>query len=220
MPTASTTPIADAVESITTPGAAPTAFDREQAGLRRQGPPDLTRALGAPLPDAVLLSPTGAPVTIDDARHGTAAVIVLYRGAWCPFCNIALRNYQEHLLPGLRRRGVTLVALSPQKPDGSLSMTEKNALDYAVLSDPANQIAAGLGVLTSPTEDARALQLEHGLDVAAQNIDNTTQVPMPTVVIIDRIGNIRWIDVHPDYTTRTEPDEVLAALDALDALEL
>jgi hypothetical protein len=33
--------------------------------------------------------------------------------------------------------------------------------------------------------------------------------------LVDGQGVIRWIDVHPDYTTRTEPAEILAAVDEL-----
>ncbi len=35
---------------------------------------------------------------------------------------------------------------------------------------------------------------------------------MPAVVIVDAAGVIRWIDVHPDYSTRTEPAEILRVL--------
>jgi hypothetical protein len=35
---------------------------------------------------------------------------------------------------------------------------------------------------------------------------------MPTTVLVDAEGTIRWIDVHPDYTTRSEPDEILSAI--------
>jgi hypothetical protein len=39
---------------------------------------------------------------------------------------------------------------------------------------------------------------------------------MPTVAILDGDRTIRWIDVHRDYTSRSEPSDILAALDALD----
>jgi hypothetical protein len=35
---------------------------------------------------------------------------------------------------------------------------------------------------------------------------------MPTVAIVDAEGILRWIGVHPNYTTRTEPAAVLEAL--------
>jgi hypothetical protein len=38
---------------------------------------------------------------------------------------------------------------------------------------------------------------------------------MPTVVITDVGHVVRWIDVHSDYSTRTEPAQILSALDRL-----
>jgi alkyl hydroperoxide reductase subunit AhpC len=40
-------------------------------------------------------------------------------------------------------------------------------------------------------------------------------VPIPTVALIDPEGTIRWIDIHPDYATRTEVAEIIAGLDTL-----
>jgi peroxiredoxin len=107
---------------------------------------------GDVLPDAELIDAHGVSVMLDAARGGRPAVIVLYRGTWCPFCNLVLRTYQQDLVPTLGQRGVGLIAISPQKPDGSLSMQEKNELTFTVLSDPGNQVAAALGVLTAPNE--------------------------------------------------------------------
>ena len=36
---------------------------------------------------------------------------------------------------------------------------------------------------------------------------------MPAAVILDASHAIRWIDVHPDYSSRTEPQQILDALD-------
>ncbi len=83
---------------------------------------------------------------------------------------------------------------------------------FTVLSDPGNQIAGQLGILTAPSDGTRAAQLQLGLDLTQVNADGTTALPMPTVVIADADGVIRWIDVHRDYTTRTEPGQVLQAV--------
>ena len=135
------------------------AFTREQAELAAAGIPDGVIAVGALLPDADLLDPFGAPATLHDAIGDQPAVVVLYRGAWCPYCNIALRIYQSELLPELTRRAVALVAISPQRPDGSLTMREKSELTFTVLSDPGNQVARVVGVLSAPSGQARAAQL-------------------------------------------------------------
>jgi peroxiredoxin len=191
------------------------AFRAEQAALQAGGVPDGIAAPGEAMPDAQLLDVHGAPTTLSEAVAGRNAVVALYRGAWCPYCNLTLRAYQEDLVPQLAQRDIPLLAISPQKPDGSLSAQEKNELSFTVLSDPGNQVAAALGVLTSPSDDARAAQRSLGLELSEANADGTHGLPMPTVVIVDSAGMIRWVDVHPNYTTRTEVADIIDALSAL-----
>jgi peroxiredoxin len=191
------------------------AFGAEQAALQAGGLPDGIAAPGDAMPDVQLLDVHGAPTTLAKAVGGRGAVVALYRGAWCPYCNLTLRAYQEDLVPQLAQRDIPLLAISPQKPDGSLSTQEKNELSFTVLSDPGNQVAAALGVLTTPTDDARAAQRTVGLDLSEANADGTHGLPMPTVVIVDNAGIIRWIDVHPNYTTRTEVADIVDALRVL-----
>ncbi|WP_156485674.1 peroxiredoxin-like family protein [Tsukamurella pseudospumae] len=189
-------------------------FAAEQRSLSGTAPTGVASP-GTPLPDGAVLDPYGTPTTLRAVLGGRPAVIVFYRGAWCPYCNLTLHTYQAELAPALAARGVELVAISPQKPDGSLSAAEKNELTFAVLSDPGLAIADALGIVTAPSDDARAAQLELGLDVTAANADGTTRLPYPTVLVVDAGGTIRWIDVHPDYTTRTEPSAILEVVDAL-----
>jgi len=190
------------------------AFAREQAALAQAPDPEGVAPVGTVLPDAELLDVDGAARTLGEAVGAGPAVLVLYRGHWCPYCNIALRTYQSELLPTLRERGVPLIAVSPQKPDGSLTMKEKHELTYEVLSDPGMVLARAANVVTEPAEEAIAAQLELGLDLAEVNADGTRALPMPTVAILDGERTIRWIEVHRDYTRRSEPTDVLAALEA------
>jgi hypothetical protein len=102
-----------------------------------------------------------------------------------------------------------------QKPDGSLTMQQKNDLAFTVVSDPGNTIAGRLGILAGPSEEARAVQLQLGLDLTSVNADGTVTLPMPATIILDASRTVRWIDVHPDYSTRTESRQVINALDHL-----
>jgi peroxiredoxin len=191
------------------------AFGREQAALAAEGPPARIAEPGTTVPDADLLDVHGAPTTLYAATGDQPAVLVLYRGAWCPYCNVALSVYQHYLLAPLTARSIGLIAVSPQTPDGALSMQQKHDLGFTVVSDPGNSMAGALGVLTRPTDEAQAAQLQLGLDLTAVNVDGTITLPMPTVAITDADHTLRWIDVHPDYSTRTEPAQVLSALDQL-----
>ena len=196
------------------PDAPPSPFALEQAALAAAGVPEGVIAVGSKLPDVEMLDVHGEPTTLYDALGDQPAVLVTYRGGWCPYCNIALNTYQSELVPELGRRGVALLAINPQAPDGSLSMQEKNDLTFTVLSDPGNRLSREIGVVITPSDAARAAQLSRGLDIAAGNVDGTPEIPMPTAVVVDSDHVVRWVDVHPDYTTRSEPEEILAALDA------
>ena len=209
-----TTTIASQVAALHKGRSSDNVWAVEQAALSRTTQ-TAALPLGADFPDGELLSPTGEPTTLAATLNGSAGVIVFYRGAWCPYCNLALATYRSSLSGPLAQRGIILVALSPQTPDGSMTMQEKHDLDFAVLSDPGNQIAGALGILTHPSVAAREAQLQHGLDLTKINADGTTTLPMPTVAIVDRGGKLAWIDIHPAYSTRTEPQQILDALDQL-----
>jgi len=185
----------------------------EQKMLDAAGVPEGAAKAGSALPDSDLLDAHGQATTLRAARAGKPAVVVFYRGAWCPYCNVALRKYQANLVPELDARGIALIAVSPQKPDGSLSMAEKNDLTFSVLSDPGNQIAGALGILTAPTEDARGSMHAIGVDLSALNSDGTYTLPMVTVAVVDAAGVIRWIDVAPNHARPTEVAEIISALD-------
>jgi peroxiredoxin len=190
-------------------------FDAAVARLRAAGVPADVMTPGSHVADVDLIDAQGNPTSLYALTGDKPAAVVLYRGVWCPYCNLALKSYGDQLPVPLQERGVELIAVSPQKPDGSLSMQEKLDLAFPVVSDPGNALAAQLGVLmASSGEEVLSAQRQLGLDVRAINADGTEGLPMPTVLLIDAEHRLAWIDVHPDFTTRTEVEDVLHAVDA------
>ncbi|WP_082452558.1 peroxiredoxin-like family protein [Frigoribacterium sp. Leaf44] len=192
-------------------------FDDEQSALREAGVPDDAVKPGDTVVEATLLTPQGTEVSLAETVGEGPAVLVFYRGAWCPYCNLTLKTYQAELLPRLRERGVALVAISPQTPEGSEASVTNGSLEFPVLSDPGNVLSGALGIRTEPSADARAVHTQLGFDVADSNADATGDIPFPTVLVVDHDGVVVFADVHTDYTTRTEVDEIVAALDLLEA---
>jgi peroxiredoxin len=187
-------------------------FAAEQQRWREQGVPEGTVAAGDVLADFTLPDATGAPVSLSETLADGPAVVVFYRGGWCPYCNIALRAYQTELLPELDARGVRLVAISPQSPNQSLSTSEKAELSFTVLSDPGARVARRLGIAFQPAEHVLAAQRELGLDLTQVNADGSPDLPMPTVLIVDPDRTVRFADTRADYTARTEVADILDAL--------
>lgn len=190
-------------------------FTDEQRALLDAGVPANAVTVGSPLPEARLIDASGTQIDLATVVAGAPAVLVFYRGAWCPYCNVALKTYQAELAPILRDAGVALVAISPQTPDGSATAVQEWELDFTVLSDPANALSRDLGIFTEPSGEAREAHTALGFDVADSNADGTAGIPFPTVLVIDAQGVVRFADVHVDYTSRTESADILAAVRAL-----
>lgn len=188
------------------------AFDRSIQDLLDQGVPVGAVKVGDTLESFTLTDAANALVTLDQLVESGPAVIVFYRGGWCPYCNLALRTYQRELVPELAAFGAQLVAISPQAPDQSLSTAEKAELDFTVLSDPGNRVARSVGIVFQQAEEVLEAQRQLGLDLAEVNAEGSTELPRPTVLIVDQDRTVRFVDVQPDYTARTEVADILAGL--------
>jgi len=190
-------------------------FDRSIENLLDQGVPSDAVKVGDRLDSFTLDDATGVPVSLEQILAAGPAVIVFYRGGWCPYCNLALRTYQHDLVPQMGRFGARLVAISPQSPDESLSTVEKASLSFTVLSDPGSRLAQRIGIAFQEADEVLAAQRKLGLDLAQVNAEGSTHLPRPTVIIVDRSRVVRFVDVQPDYTARTEVADIIAALAAL-----
>ena len=125
-----------------------------------------------------------------------------------------MRAYQQEF-PEIERRGGTLVAVSPQLPDGSLTTAETNELAFDVLSDVGNVVARSYGLLWKLPPALVDLYRTRGIDLVAANGNDAWELPIPGTFVIDREGVVRLASVDPDYRSRLEPVAILDALDAL-----
>jgi peroxiredoxin len=187
----------------------PEIFAVLEADRRRAGGTKFAE-VGDEVDDFTLPGADGEPVSLGDLVADGPAVLVFYRGQWCPYCNLTLRTYQQELVPELTALGATLAAVSPQRPDGSLPVAE---LEFPVLSDVGSVVARGLG-LSFPVSDAVREAME-ALGTDLGEVNGTWELVHPAVVVADRDRVIRFADVHPDFVTRTEPALILEAVKAL-----
>jgi peroxiredoxin len=144
-----------------------------------------------------------------------ALVLTFYRGVWCPYCNLELQAIQE-ALPEIEGRGATVVAISPQTAANSRRSARDNKLDFAILSDPGNGVAAAFGLRFKLPDYLVALYRDgFKNDLAVVNGDASWTLPMPARFVIDQGGTIAYAEVNPDYTHRPDPSDLLPTLDRL-----
>ena len=172
-------------------------------------------ALGEKAPDFRLPNSRGKEVSLYERLAHGPVVLSFYRGAWCPFCSLELRALQE-ALPEIRAAGARLMAVSPQTADRALSLVEEHGLEFDLLSDATQKAIREYRLqFAVPREIEEIYRGVFGLDVGRENADGSWNLPVPATFVIDPSGTVRARHVAMDYTTRMEPDEILAALAAM-----
>jgi peroxiredoxin len=190
------------------------AFEEGIEAVRKSGATDKALKVGDKAPEFELPGANGKKVTLSELIARGPVVVTWYRGGWCPYCNIALRGFHKRL-PEIRAAGASLVAISPETPDNSLSTAEKNHLEFDVLSDRGLKVAHAYGVAYK-IPPVIAEQFKGRLDLAKRNDSDSGELPLGVTYVIDREGIIRYAFVDADYRKRAEPSDVLAALRGLD----
>lgn len=191
-------------------------FDQSVDDLVSAGVGNAAPKVGDHISDFVLSNQSGDQRSLAELRADGPVVLVFYRGGWCPYCNLELRTYQQ-ILPQLKAAGATLVAITPETPDNSLSTSEKNELEFEVLTDHAAAYAKEIGIAFSLPEDLRELYTSFGADLNQFNGDGLWDLPIPATFVIDTDGKIAFAHVDVDYTTRANTEDVLSAVESLRA---
>ena len=170
-------------------------------------------AVGTRAPNFRLQDARGGKVELAELRARGPVVVVFYRGPWCPYCNLQLAAFQG-ALDDIIAAGASLVAISPQTPDSSLTYAERAGLEFHVLSDVGNRVAREYGLVFTQAETSTAVSREIGLELCDYNGDDSHELPAASTFVISPDGIVQFASVSGDYRWRVGPEEVLAALTA------
>lgn len=169
--------------------------------------------IGDKAPNFTLNNALNQPVSLYNTLENGPVVLTWYRGGWCPYCNITLHHLQEHL-PEFKKAGATLLALTPELPDNSLNTSEKNNLEFTVLSDIGNTVGKTYGVVFELTKEVASIYQE-GFGLNQKNGDNSNELPLAATYVIDKKGLIQYAFLDADYKERAESKEIVSALNKL-----
>lgn len=170
--------------------------------------------LGSALPDAPLQAIDGGATTLAKAVGGKPAVIVFYRGGWCPYCNLQLSELRliDKDLQGL---GYQIIAISPDSPEELRKTLDKDSLTYTLLSDSSAAAIKAFGIAYRVDDATYSKLVGFGIDLEKSSGKPHRALPVPAVYIVDAAGTLQFSYVHPDYRVRIPAGTVLAAAKAI-----
>ncbi|AIY13814.1 peroxiredoxin-like family protein [Cellulophaga baltica] len=162
-------------------------------------------AINFTLPNAL-----GKKITLYDELENGPVILMWYRGGWCPYCNMQL-HYMQEMLPEFKKLGASLIAITPETPDNSISTKEKNDLEFEVLSDLDNKVGYEYKLVFKLTEDVKEIY-ENGFELSKFNGNDKGELPLAATYIIGQNKVIQYAFLDADYRNRAEPQDLLEHL--------
>jgi len=158
--------------------------------------------VGESAPDFVGRDLSGKEVRLSSLIGGRKALLLFYRGGWCPFCNEQLaaiaRDYER-----FQELSAIVVAVSGEVAEKGKDLLQKLHLPFVLLTDTSFEAIDRYGVRdTNVSEMLRARGI--------------SQLAKPSAFVIDATGIVRYKYVGKNAPDRPKNEDLLRALGEAD----
>ncbi|MGO1245284.1 MAG: peroxiredoxin-like family protein [Sphingobacterium sp.] len=165
--------------------------------------------IGEKIPALTLTDAMGEMIQLGKLFSEKPTIFVIYRGGWCPYCNLQLSGLQE-IEKDLTMLGYQIIAVSTDKPENLKASSDKGELGYTLLSDADLSLAKAMGLAFKAPEAYHKFLPE---TTGGKNKDML--LPVPSVFILNKAGEIRFEYIEPNFKERVSPDLLKVVAGAL-----
>ncbi len=169
---------------------------------------------GDEVPDFASHSFTGDTVSRDELVARGPLLIVFYRGGWCPYCNVQIRQLTL-AYPEFETREILPVLISVDEADAASLAQATYEIPFPVLSDPDLHAHEAFGVVMDVDAETVLRYEEYGIDLEAWSGRDHHKIAVASAFLVDEDGIVRWAHSSRDYRTRPSPQQLLDAADAI-----
>ena len=170
--------------------------------------------VGQSAPRFIVRTADNEAVDFDPRSLERPAVLISFRGGWCPFCNMHLSELKD-VVPQIDALGVDVLFLSGDRPELLYKSLQREAqedianLDYQILSDADAQAAIAFGIAFKASQKTIDRRLQKGQDIGDSSMALHGVLPVPSVFAVDSDGVIAFAYTNADYKVRLPADELL-----------
>lgn len=166
--------------------------------------------VGDVLPDFSLPDARGRIVTSGALLDRGPLVVAFFRGDWCPYCDVALRDL-DAVSPAIRDAGASLVGILPERLEQLRRTAESKTIGFPLLSDADGRFSKMCGVHYDIPAEHMDFYRTAGIDLGERSGTGAWWLPLPAAYVAGRDGTIVEAFVNPDWSYRAEPEALLAA---------
>jgi peroxiredoxin len=167
--------------------------------------------IGDAMPDFALPDDGGRIVRLDEQLSKGPTAIMFHRGHWCPYCRINLATVAKHS-DDIRDAGGNVVVVTPERQEFAARFRSEAASPFPVLSDLDNGYALSLNLAIFVGRELEKMMAERGRALPHYQGNDGWLLPIPATFVVGRDGLIKARFVDPDYRTRMDLDQLIAAL--------
>lgn len=179
-------------------------------------PTGIGLAAGNRLPDFHISHHDGKPISsaelLKQVPAGGQLLIVFYRGGWCPYCNLQIRQLTD-AWPQFQQRKVLPVLISADQTDASALSQRHYEIPFPVLSDPDLRAHDAFKVSMQLDDKSHLLYKTYGIDVEEWSGREHHKFAVASAFLIGADGRIRWAHAALDYKQRPSVAQLLAVID-------
>ena len=156
---------------------------------------------GDPFPRLTISTTDGKDLALPGAFAGDYAVVLFYRGSWCPYCNAQLRAF-ERAGQALADNGIRVAALSVDDKETSAALAEKHKLTFPVGYGADARAVAGLTGAFVNSDPVYLQSTGFVLDPAGKVVVSVySSGAIGRLVPDDVVGLVRYVRQHSSAAT-------------------
>ena len=155
--------------------------------------------IGLSFPNLIFEASETATITTNEFL-GKKTIYLFYRGNWCPLCMAQIKELAEEYKQ-LEDLGAQIVLISPQPHKNTKQLAKKHKVSFIFLTDPKGAAAKELKI-----------EQKNGVPLGMEVFGYSSDTVLPTVVITDEKGVIRYVNQTDNYRVRPEPSTFLEVI--------
>ena len=136
------------------------------------------------------------------------AVILFYRGNWCPHCNKYMANLSDSLNM-ITSRGFNVFVITPENRSLARSFADSLNSNLIVISDSLMALQNAFKVSFNVTEEYQQSLMSSGVDILEHNNQSVAKLPVPATYLIDQQGFVIWSHFDYNYRNRASVKEIV-----------